>query len=88
MLQDEPEPGLQQPTIAEPEHDGRFIQLPCGPVLAAEVTGDLLGPVTTMFGDCSSYTPSWLYTGIGTAGCSSGLLQLQGSSLHLPYLMC
>jgi hypothetical protein len=67
MLQDEPEPGLQQPTIAEPEHEGRFIQLPCGPVLAAEVSGDLLGPVTTMYGDCRSYTPSWLYTGIGTA---------------------
>jgi hypothetical protein len=66
MLQDEPKPDPQ------PEHDGRFIELPCGPVLAAEVTaGD-----TTTYGHCSSYAPSWLYT--SATGCSSGLLQVQG----------
>ncbi|CAD6207595.1 unnamed protein product [Miscanthus lutarioriparius] len=66
MLQDEPKPD------PEPEHDGRFIELPCGPVLAAEVTaGD-----TTTYGHCSSYAPSWLYT--SATGCSSELLQVQG----------
>jgi hypothetical protein len=66
MLQDEPKPDPQ------PEHDGRFIELPCGPVLAKEVTaGD-----TTTYGHCSSYAPSWLYT--SATGCSSGLLQVQG----------
>ncbi|CAD6333991.1 unnamed protein product [Miscanthus lutarioriparius] len=50
MLRYEPEPGLQQPTIAEPEHDDQFIQLPCGPVLAAEActVGDMLGPETAV----------------------------------------
>jgi hypothetical protein len=34
----------------EPENDGQFIQLPCGPVLAAEActVGDMLGPKTAM----------------------------------------
>jgi len=49
MLRDEPEQGLQRP-IAEPEHDGQFIQLPCGPVFAAEActVGDMLGPETAV----------------------------------------